>query len=118
MNLIDLCAHIYLHWGRGLGEPAQGGLLHVLGPAWPPRPLGWRPRGPRTSGRGMAIWIAGLLDWIYYISWNGFVRSKKRYVCEYRTTFQITCYSEVGWSVNNSAQHISEKKRGSWGQGL
>ena len=96
MNMTDLCAHIYLHWGRGLGEPAQGGLLHVLGPARPPRPLGWRPRGPRTSGRGMAVWIAGLLDWIHYISWNGFVRNKKRYVCEYRTTFQITCYSEIG----------------------
>ena len=26
-------AHICLHWGRGLGETAQGGLLNVLGPA-------------------------------------------------------------------------------------
>ena len=26
---------------------------HVLGPPRPPRPLGRRPRGPRTWGRGM-----------------------------------------------------------------
>ena len=72
----------FTYIGGGLGEPAQGRLLHVLGPPGPPRPLGRRPRGPRMSGRGMAVWIAGLLDWIHYISWNDFARNKNRYFDE------------------------------------
>ena len=79
MNLTDLCIHIYIYWVGGLGEPAQGGLLHVLGPPMPPRPLGRRPRGPRTSGRGMAVWIAGL-DSLHFL--NDFARNEKLYFGE------------------------------------
>ena len=40
---------MHMQWADG---PAHA-RPHVLGPPRPPRPLGRRPRGPRTWGRGM-----------------------------------------------------------------
>ena len=109
MNLTDLCAHIYLYWGGAWGACA-GGTSPCAGPSVaPPAPRTAALR-PRTSGRGMAVWIAGLLDWIHYISWNDFARNEKWYFGEWRTTFQIKCYSPISWTVNDSAQQISEQK--------